>query len=957
MQVSELLFPIVDSLINNRTVTAVILFVIGLLLLIKGGDWFVDGASGIAKKYHVPEILIGATVVSIGTTLPEVMVSATAAVEGSGAIAYGNAIGSVICNVGLIAALTMAMADLKNSGVDVVLVTSGAQQVMELATKSLCNEGDTIICEAPSFIGSLNSFRSFNTNLVGVPMEKDGKASVAIVVDGAAIGSVPFATSFAWASVRDNFIGVAREGQTAFKGTEIAEVTMFRDALSVEEIKTEAYRIRTGAEAAVTGYYSFRQGEDLVAATQQSGAFDRTFLDRVTGRTCSAKSVVYMRPGAPAKAGTVISADETPSVYCQNDPELPGYNPNEEHAFMTINGEDYVAWALRNDLNVVTSNGFTSPPCVLVEYAKDGKGAMQAFRVVTVNAAHPELLRTVEAGKLMLPPDPIGKVSGCCTENDSSYSIISADDSALVYKDRKNQMWARRGDAMAHALYSYKLEAGFWCPPSAGALPVGTVVGWMNCVSNANPTAAELKDGTKSLPWLWSSTWPNPDTKPTMRIAQTLTVAENGLPEVWNAASMAVVYPNPKEDSSKVVEMIDPTVAQSSALAITTGDFPGEYGFTVGPSGTCTLRKGKYYFRNCPPSVSDRFYVDVNADESKRMNLIGDRVVKEAGNVWAVPVIDLHALSGLYPLAVSHGRFFANPGRDLLHPSAAGHERMARTIYAQLLALPPNFKPSAPADDTAKLQRRIDEVSAAGGGKVTVAPGDYEVRGLELKSNVTLELAKGARLLATTNWADCGCCPDQPKRIALVWACGATNVALVGTLTVGDRVRDRAADTVKALKKKGIVPVMLTGDGEEQAARVAREVGIERVFSGLLPHQKAEKLETLEGPAAFVGDGLNDAPVLWKADVGLAMGGLGSDAAKESAGIVLMNDRLTGVTEARNIAEKAVHVAKENIVLSLLVKAAVVILGLLGAAPMALAVFADVGVMLLAVLNALRAGK
>lgn len=154
--------------------------------------------------------------------------------------------------------------------------------------------------------------------------------------------------------------------------------------------------------------------------------------------------------------------------------------------------------------------------------------------------------------------------------------------------------------------------------------------------------------------------------------------------------------------------------------------------------------------------------------------------IKEAANVWAVPVIDLHALSGLYPLAVSHGRFFANPGRDLLHPSAAGHERMARTIYAQLLALPPNFKPSAPADDTAKLQRRIDEVSAAGGGKVTVAPGDYEVRGLELKSNVTLELAKGARILATTNWADCGCCPDQPKRIALVWACGVTNVALVG---------------------------------------------------------------------------------------------------------------------------------------------------------------------------------
>lgn len=109
MQVSDLLFPLVDSLINHKIVTAVFLFVIGLLLLIKGGDWFVDGASGIAKKYHVPELLIGATIVSIGTTLPEVMVSATAAVAGSGDIAYGNAIGSVICNTSLICALVIAI--------------------------------------------------------------------------------------------------------------------------------------------------------------------------------------------------------------------------------------------------------------------------------------------------------------------------------------------------------------------------------------------------------------------------------------------------------------------------------------------------------------------------------------------------------------------------------------------------------------------------------------------------------------------------------------------------------------------------------------------------------------------------------------------------------------------------------------------------------------------------------
>ncbi len=90
-------------------ITPIILFLVGLVLLIKGGDWFVDGATGIAHKFHVPDLLIGATVVSIGTTLPEVMVSATSAVNGHGEIAYGNAIGSIICNTALIAAISIAV--------------------------------------------------------------------------------------------------------------------------------------------------------------------------------------------------------------------------------------------------------------------------------------------------------------------------------------------------------------------------------------------------------------------------------------------------------------------------------------------------------------------------------------------------------------------------------------------------------------------------------------------------------------------------------------------------------------------------------------------------------------------------------------------------------------------------------------------------------------------------------
>ena len=90
-------------------ITSIILFLVGLVLLIKGGDWFVDGATGIAHKFHVPDLLIGATIVSIGTTLPEVMVSATSAVSGHGEIAYGNAIGSIICNTALIAAISIAV--------------------------------------------------------------------------------------------------------------------------------------------------------------------------------------------------------------------------------------------------------------------------------------------------------------------------------------------------------------------------------------------------------------------------------------------------------------------------------------------------------------------------------------------------------------------------------------------------------------------------------------------------------------------------------------------------------------------------------------------------------------------------------------------------------------------------------------------------------------------------------
>ncbi|MBR1609132.1 MAG: hypothetical protein IJ678_05900, partial [Kiritimatiellae bacterium] len=325
-----------------------------------------------------------------------------------------------------------------------------------------------------------------------------------------------------------------------------------------------------------------------------------------------------------------------PSIYYQNDRDAIGWNPNEEHAFLNLNG-DYVVWAVRNDLNTDDS----SEPVVLAQFAKDGKGAMQAYRVVTTSPAHPDFSCSVVAGNRMFVPGPVGVLGTAETTFNSYSSLYSFDDANVVYVDRKGAAWARR-DGSAMALYSYAMEDGFYCPSLGDEqLEPGTSVGWMNCVDIPNPSAENLRNLETSIPWNWVSSWPATNGVPTMKVAQVLTKATAGLPEVWNAASMAIAYPNPAASADPdvaaaartVVDLIDPTVAQSAPLWIE-GDFTGEYGFTLGSSGTCFLRKGKYYFTGLPPSISDRFYVDTNADVSKRMNLVGQLVEKESGGSY-----------------------------------------------------------------------------------------------------------------------------------------------------------------------------------------------------------------------------------------------------------------------------------------------------------------------------------
>lgn len=185
-----------------------------------------------------------------------------------------------------------------------------------------------------------------------------------------------------------------------------------------------------------------------------------------------------------------------------------------------------------------------------------------------------------------------------------------------------------------------------------------------------------------------------------------------------------------------------------------------------------------------------------------------------------------------------------------------------------------------------------------------------------------------------------------------------------GTITISDELKEQSVQALQSLKSAGVKKtVMLTGDAESVAEKVAASLGIDEYKAGLLPIDKLDIVEKLitessgNGVVSFVGDGINDAPVLRRADVGISMGALGSDAAIEASDVVLMDDNPLKVAEAVKISRKTMAVVKQNIVFSLGVKILVLAAGVIGLAPLWLAVFADVGVLVLAVANSMRAGR
>ena len=206
-------------------------------------------------------------------------------------------------------------------------------------------------------------------------------------------------------------------------------------------------------------------------------------------------------------------------------------------------------------------------------------------------------------------------------------------------------------------------------------------------------------------------------------------------------------------------------------------------------------------------------------------------------------------------------------------------------------------------------------------------------------------------------WHDCAQCHDEHRTGTVIHV--AIDGAYAGHIVINDQIKPDSAEAITSLKALGVrKTVMLTGDRREVAEHVAQTLGIDEYHAELLPEEKVEFFSRKEeggNKVAFVGDGINDAPVLARADVGIAMGGLGSDAAIEAADVVLMDDKPSKIALAIRIARRTLAIARQNVVFAIGVKVAVLILAAIGIATMWLAVFADVGVTVLAVLNAMRA--
>ncbi len=270
----------------------------------------------------------------------------------------------------------------------------------------------------------------------------------------------------------------------------------------------------------------------------------------------------------------------------------------------------------------------------------------------------------------------------------------------------------------------------------------------------------------------------------------------------------------------------------------------------------------------------------------------------------------------------------------------------------QLLSLAARAETYSTHPIAASLRRACLEAEGAEIGEVEELSG----RGVRAQVDGAQVCVGNQRLMA-----ELGLSPETPAEPGTVIYI-AVDGQYAGFIRIADQLKADAKDCIARLKALGVrETVMLTGDNAAVGEATARALGMDRVYTQLLPGDKVEKVEALlgelseRGKLAFVGDGINDAPVLARADIGVAMGALGSDAAIEAADVVIMTDEPSKIAEAMRIAKKTLRIVRENIVFALGVKAVVLILSAVGLSSMWAAVFADVGVAFLAILNAMRA--
>ena len=274
---------------------------------------------------------------------------------------------------------------------------------------------------------------------------------------------------------------------------------------------------------------------------------------------------------------------------------------------------------------------------------------------------------------------------------------------------------------------------------------------------------------------------------------------------------------------------------------------------------------------------------------------------------------------------------------ELLENAALAEEYSSHPIAVSIKKAYEEIKEEGGSDNLAERLSDLTEVAG---------------QGISIKLDGETVLVGNDKLMSSNNIEFEKC--DDFGTIVYV----ARNNVFLGTIVINDRIKESAKESLAALKNIGIQKnVMLTGDTKEVADIVAREVGLDYAYAQLLPQDKVDKLEEIlaeKNTLAYVGDGINDAPVLARADVGIAMGGIGSDAAIEAADVVIMDDNLDNMVRGIKVAKRTMSIAKQNIVFAIGVKVIFLLLAAIGFGTMWEAVFADVGVTVLCIINAMR---